>query len=69
MTARELLLLRHRTHTSVQERRAERELFFWTAFTVIKLIVFAVLAAYVVVSLITGEWPLRDLLLRSLSSG
>lgn len=68
MTARELLLLRHRGDTSVQERRAERELFFWTAFTAIKLIVVAVLAAYAIVSLITGEWPLRDLLLKSLSS-
>jgi hypothetical protein len=66
--ARELPLPRHRVHTSVQERRAERELFFWTAFTAIKLIVFAVLAAYVIVSLITGEWPIRDLLLGSLSS-
>lgn len=61
-------MLRNRAHTSVQERKAERELFFWTAFTAIKLIVFAVLAAYVIVSLITGEWPIRDLLLRSLSS-
>jgi len=68
VTARELLLLRHRGDTSVQERRAERELFFWTAFTAIKLIVFAVLAAYAIVSLIAGEWPLRDLLLKSLSS-
>jgi len=66
--ARELPLPRHRAHISIQERRAERELFFWTAFTAIKLIVFAVLAAYVVVSLITGEWPIRDLLLRSLAS-
>jgi hypothetical protein len=68
VSARELPLLRHRARTSVQERRAERELFFWTAFTGIKLIVVAVLAAYIIVSLITGEWPIRDLLLRSLSS-
>jgi hypothetical protein len=53
---------RHRAQASVEERRAERELFFWTAFAILRLVV----AVYLVVSLIEGEWPLRDLLLRSL---
>jgi hypothetical protein len=61
--------LRHRPQTPVQERKAERELFFWTAFTALKLIIAVVVVAYLIVSLIAGDWPIRDLLVRSLSDG
>jgi hypothetical protein len=60
---------RNRTHTSVQRRRAERELFFWTAFSALKLVVAVVVAIYIIVSLIAGDWPIRDLLARSLAGG
>lgn len=61
--------MRHRPQTPVQERKAERELFFWTAFTALKLIIAVVVVAYLIVSLIAGDWPIRDLLVRSLSDG
>jgi hypothetical protein len=50
----------------IDVRRAERELFFWTARQTIKLVLFAAVAAYVVVSLIEGELPGGQLLLRVL---
>lgn len=51
----------------IEVRRAERELFFWTASEAIRLVTKGVLVAYVLVSLIEGELPGGDLLLRSLS--
>ncbi|HTD08805.1 MAG TPA: hypothetical protein VK680_07925 [Solirubrobacteraceae bacterium] len=50
----------------IDVRRAERELFFWTARQAIKLVLFAAVAVYVVVSLIEGELPGGQLLLRVL---
>lgn len=50
----------------IDVRRAERELFFWTARQTIKLVLFAAIAVYVVVSLIEGELPGGQLLLRVL---
>lgn len=40
---------------SVELRRAERELFFWTARQMLKLIALAAMTIYFVVSLIQGE--------------
>jgi hypothetical protein len=50
----------------IEVRRAERELFFWTARQAVELVVLAALAAYVIVSLIEGRIPGSDLLLRAL---
>lgn len=54
----------------LEERRAEREFFFWTAFKYLKLIVIAVLVAnlvfYDVASLIQGDPPGWEPLLRLL---
>jgi hypothetical protein len=56
--------LPHRARTPIEVRRAERELFFWTARQTIKLVLFAALAVYVVVSLVEGQVPGSGLLLR-----
>jgi hypothetical protein len=56
--------LPHRTRTPIEVRRAERELFFWTARQTIKLVLFAAIAVYVVVSLVRGQVPGGGLLLR-----
>jgi hypothetical protein len=61
-----VVALRHRTRTSIEARRAERELFFWTARQTVKLVVLAAVAAYVVVSLVRGQIPGSELLLRLL---
>jgi hypothetical protein len=53
-----------RARAPIDVRRAERELFFWTARQTIKLVLFAAVAVYVVVSLIEGELPGGELLLR-----
>jgi len=58
--------LPHRARAPIDVRRAERELFFWTARQAIKLVLFAAVAIYVVVSLIEGELPGGALLLRVL---
>lgn len=55
-----------RPHTPIEKRKAERELFFWTAFQALKLIVTVALVVYIVISLIDGELPGGGLLLRSL---
>jgi hypothetical protein len=44
--------------TSLEERRSERELFFWTAHQWIRLVVTVALAAYLIISLATGHDPL-----------
>jgi hypothetical protein len=56
---------RPRPQTSVEKRKAERELFFWTAFAALKLVVAIALVVYLVVSLIEGGSPIPELLLRS----
>jgi hypothetical protein len=58
--------LLRRARTPIEARRAERELFFWTARQAVKLVVLAAAAAYVVVSLIQGQIPGSELLLRVL---
>lgn len=58
--------LPHRARTPIEVRRAERELFFWTARQTIKLVLFAAVAVYVVVSLVQGQFPGSELLLRVL---
>jgi hypothetical protein len=58
--------LAHRARTPIEVRRAERELFFWTARQAIKLVLFAAVAVYVVASLLEGELPGGQLLLRVL---
>jgi hypothetical protein len=52
--------------SSVEARRAERELFFWTAHQWLRLVVLVALVLYSIVSLIEGHVPGLDLLLRSL---
>jgi hypothetical protein len=58
--------LLQRARTPIEVRRAERELFFWTARQTVKLVVRASVAAYVVVSLVHGKIPGSELLLRLL---
>jgi hypothetical protein len=58
--------LRQRARTPIEIRKAERELFFWTARETVKLIVLAALAVYVVISLIEGQLPGSDLLARAM---
>ncbi|HYM54998.1 MAG TPA: hypothetical protein VES97_06525 [Solirubrobacteraceae bacterium] len=55
-----------RPHTPIEKRKAERELFFWTAFQALKLILTVALVLYTVISLIEGKLPGGDSLLRSL---
>jgi hypothetical protein len=56
----------HRARTPIEVRRAERELFFWTARQAIALAVLAAVAVYVIVSLLRGHIPGSELLLRVL---
>jgi hypothetical protein len=51
---------------SIEARRAERELFFWTARQTLKLVIFAALTGYLVVSLAEGHLPGVPTLLRYL---
>ena len=55
-----------RARQPIEARRAERELFFWTARQTLKLVVFAALTAYLVVSLAEGRLPGAQMLLRYL---
>jgi hypothetical protein len=64
-----VLSLPHRPTIPIEDRWAERKLFFWTAFMALKLILISTLVLCAVVSLIAGELPGVDLLLRSLSGG
>jgi len=50
----------------IEVRKAERELFFWTARQALKLVIFAAVTAYVVVSLAEGRLPGGEMLLRYL---
>lgn len=57
---------RQKPKPSIEARRAERELFFWTAHQGLRLVALAAVVAYSVVSLIEGHVPGLDLMLRSL---
>jgi len=58
--------LLQKARTPIEVRKAERELFFWTAHQTIKLVLLIAIAVYVVVSLVQGEIPGRELILRLL---
>jgi hypothetical protein len=60
------LASRHRERTPIEVRRAERELFFWTARQALKLVVLTAVCVYVVVSLVCGQIPGSEMLLRVL---
>lgn len=47
---------------SIEDRKAERELFFWTVRQALLVVVLAALTAYVVVSLVEGRFPSELLL-------
>jgi hypothetical protein len=51
---------------SIGLRRAERELFFWTAREILKLVILATLTACAVVSLAAGKMPYVEAMLRHL---
>jgi hypothetical protein len=51
-----------REHPSIEERKAQLELFFWAARQALMLVVLAALTVYLVVSLAEGRFP--DELLR-----
>lgn len=59
-----VVVLPNRVRRPIEARRAERELFFWTARQTVKLVVLAALAVYVVVSLLEGRLPGSELLVR-----
>ena len=60
------MALLQKARTPIEVRKAERELFFWTAHQTIKLVLLIAIAVYVVVSLVQGEIPGRELILRLL---
>ena len=60
------MALLQRARTPIEVRKAERELFFWTARQTLELVVLAALAVYVVVSLVQGRIPGSELLSRVL---
>jgi hypothetical protein len=55
-----------RARQPIEVRKAERELFFWTAYQTLKLVILAAFTAYVVASLAEGRLPGTELLLRYL---
>jgi hypothetical protein len=55
-----------RKRPSIEVRKAERELFFWTARQTLKLVVMAALTAYLLVSLAEGRLPGSQLLVHYL---
>ena len=46
--------------TSLEERRGERELFFWTAREILKLVLAVAGTVYLLVSLATGHDPVSQ---------
>jgi hypothetical protein len=56
----------HRARQPIEVRKAERELFFWTAYQTLKLVVLASFTVYLVVSLLEGHLPGGELLARYL---
>jgi hypothetical protein len=59
-------LTSHKPRPPIKTRREERELFFWTASQILRLVGFTALVVYSIVSLIEGDIPGADMLLRSL---
>ncbi len=55
-----------RARQPIEVRKAERELFFWTAYQTLKLVILAALTAYLVVALFEGRVPGGELLVRYL---
>jgi hypothetical protein len=55
-----------RARQPIEVRKAERELFFWTAYQALKLVILASVTAYLVVSLFEGRVPGAELFLRYL---
>jgi hypothetical protein len=49
---------------TVSRRRAERELFFWTAHKTLRLVLSAAVTVYTVVSLLEGRLPGVEAILR-----
>ncbi len=56
----------NRVRQPIAVRKAERELFFWTARQTLKLVVLVALTAYLIVSLVEGRLPGGELLVRYL---
>jgi hypothetical protein len=48
----------------LERRRAERELFFWTAFTTLRLVAATAIVVYLIFMLIEGKMPLQGLMSR-----
>jgi hypothetical protein len=48
----------------LERRRAERELFFWTAFTALRLVAATAIVVYLIVLLVEGHMPVQGLLSR-----
>jgi hypothetical protein len=57
-----------RPRLSVEQRRAERELFFWTAFTALKLLAATAFVLALVLALLQGRGPIPDVLIRLLGA-
>jgi hypothetical protein len=55
-----------RARQPIEVRKAERELFFWTARQTLKLVIFAAVTVYLVVSLLEGRVPGGETLVRYL---
>jgi hypothetical protein len=55
-----------RKRRSIEVRKAERELLFWTVRQTLKLVVLAALTAYLLISLAEGQLPGGQLLIRYL---
>lgn len=55
-----------RNRAPIQERKAERELFFWTVEKSLKSVALAALTVYSVVSVVEGHLPGAELLSRLL---
>jgi hypothetical protein len=51
----------------IATRKAERELFFWTARQILRLVLLTALTVYVVVSVVEGRLPGGQLLTRLLA--
>jgi hypothetical protein len=55
-----------RPQAPITDRKAERELFFWTAFQTLRLLVTTALAIYLILTLIEHGSLMENLLIRSL---
>lgn len=53
-----------RQQQSIEVRKAERELFFWTAHQTLRLVLFAAVVIYAIASMISGELPGIEQLVR-----